>query len=154
MSIFNKLIKKKNKSDHYLEKSLPGRQSQADEPKEAKSEMTMQDFQEKKIKKQDKVKKTDTKDAYKVLIKPMITEKGTYLNSENKHVFQVATFANKIMIRKAFWHLYGVWPIKVNIVNIQGKNTRYGKISGRTKDRKKAIITLKKSDEVKVHEGV
>ena len=44
--------------------------------------------------------------------------------------------------------------IKVNIVKLPGKKIRYGKVRGKTKDRKKAIVTLKQGDSIEVYEGV
>lgn len=101
-----------------------------------------------------KALKEDSKQAYWVLVKPLITEKGAYLASANKYIFEVAVCANKIEIKKAIQALYGVSPIKVNIVNSSGKNVRYGRAFGRTKDKKKAIVTLKKGQTIEVYEGV
>lgn len=98
--------------------------------------------------------KEDTKNAYRILIKPRVTEKGTYLAGENKYLFNVAQFANKVEIKKAIWALYGVKAIGVNIINVLGKNVRYGKSKGVTKNTKKAIITLRKGDAIQVYEGV
>ena len=39
-------------------------------------------------------------------------------------------------------------PEKVNIINIKGKITRYGRSIGRTKNWKKAIVFLKKGDKL------
>jgi large subunit ribosomal protein L23 len=100
------------------------------------------------------VKKEETGDAYRILIKPLITEKATNLSSENKYVFEVRGKANKLEIKKAIKNVYGVEPINVNIVNVSGKSVRFGRTSGRTKDRKKAIVTLKEGDKIEVYEGV
>lgn len=100
------------------------------------------------------VKKEDTKDAYKILIRPIVTEKGTYLGAQNKYIFEVGNFTNKIEVKKAIHAVYGVTPIKINMVNVSGKNVRHGKTYGRTKDRKKAIITLNAGDKIEVYEGV
>jgi len=100
------------------------------------------------------VKKDDTKDAYKVLIRPLITEKGTYLGAQNKYIFEVALHASKLEIKKAVKAVYGVTPISVNIINLSGRKVRYGRVSGTTKSRKKAIITLKKEELIEVYEGV
>ena len=44
--------------------------------------------------------------------------------------------------------------IKVNIIPISGRKVRYGKVKGKTKNRKKAIVTLKKGQTIEVYEGV
>ena len=92
--------------------------------------------------------------SYKWILRPVITEKATYLGGENKYIFEVALKANKIEIRKAINKLYGVDVIKVNIVRSRGKKVTYGRITGTTKRTKKAIITLKPGQSISVYEGV
>lgn len=101
-------------------------------------------------------KKTEKKhgNAYRVLVKPIVTEKASMLGAENKYVFAVSPRANKIEITKAINEVYGIKPIAINIVKMQGKRVRYGRISGKTKDWKKAIITLPEGQTIKVYEGV
>jgi large subunit ribosomal protein L23 len=101
-----------------------------------------------------KVKKDDTGLAYKILVKPLITEKATNLVSLNKYAFKVASKANKIEIKKAIKSLYGFEPISVNIINERGKRVTSGRISGKKSNWKKAIITLKKGDKLDIYEGV
>ena len=92
--------------------------------------------------------------AYRILIKPLVTEKASNLGSLNKYFFAVAKSSNKIEISKAVLEVYGIKPISVNIVSMKGKKTRSGKISGKRKDWKKAIVTLPKGKSIKVYEGV
>lgn len=104
--------------------------------------------------KKPKQKKEDTKDAYRVLIKPIITEKASSLGVYNQYVFEVAINTNKIEVRKAIRAVYGIDPVKVNIINNQGKQVRYGKTEGRTKNWKKAIITLPPGAKINIQEGL
>jgi len=92
--------------------------------------------------------------SYKWIIRPVITEKATYLAVENKYIFEVALKANKIEVRKAIEKLYGVNVIKINIIRSRGKKVTYGRISGVTKRTKKAIVTLKDGQSISVYEGV
>jgi len=101
-----------------------------------------------------KKKKGDTALAYRFLLKPIITEKATYLGSENKYIFLVAPDANKYEVKKAIQKLYSVSVIQVNIINNDGKKVRFGRIMGRTKATKKAIVTLKKGQAIELYEGV
>jgi large subunit ribosomal protein L23 len=101
-----------------------------------------------------KSKKEDTAEAYKILIKPLVTEKATDLANFNKYCFEVAKNANKIEIQKAIKNLYGVEPLDVNIINMKGKRVRYGRVSGKKKNWKKAIVTLKQGDKIAIYEGV
>lgn len=101
-----------------------------------------------------RVKEIKYKNAYRVLIKPVVSEKATYLTSQNSYVFEVAPDMNKIEIKKAILSVYGVEPIKVNIINVPGKFVRYGRVRGRTKNWKKAIVTLKPGETIQIYEGV
>lgn len=92
--------------------------------------------------------------AYRVVINPTISEKATFLSAENKYVFEVYKDADKKQVKQAIKDIYGVKPIKVNIINVLGKERRYGRYSGKTKNRKKAIVTLKKGQNIQVYEGV
>lgn len=92
--------------------------------------------------------------AYKHLLRPLITEKSALLGSFNQYVFEVSYGSNKTEIKKAIHNLYGVKPIKINLIKMLGKNVRYGKSTGKTKNWKKAIILLKSGDKINVYEGV
>ena len=66
----------------------------------------------------------------------------------NCYVFEVDPRANKISIKKAIAEIYNLTPIKVNIIRTKGKKVRYGHSQGRTKNRKRALIFLKKGDRI------
>ncbi len=123
-----------------------------EEKKEKKAEVKKEKIQ--KIQKEEvkKVFKKNPELTSRILIKPLITEKATNLGAENKYIFEVSKKANKIEVKKAIKSLYGVEPIKVNIINMGGKEVRYGKTQGKTKDIKKAIITLKGDDKIDIFE--
>lgn len=88
------------------------------------------------------------------LVRPVITEKATDLSADNKYAFVVEKAANKIEVAKAIKAVYGVEPVAVNIINMQGKKVARGRIRGQRKDWKKAIVTLKKGDTISIYEGV
>ncbi|MDO8669150.1 MAG: 50S ribosomal protein L23 [Candidatus Buchananbacteria bacterium] len=89
-----------------------------------------------------------------ILIRPLITEKATNLGQSNKYVFEVSNQANKIQVAQAIEAKYGVKPVKVNVLNNLGKIVRHGRNTGKTKDWKKAIVTLPEGKNIKIHEGV
>ncbi len=124
--------------------------------KEKKSETESKKKDEKKQEKNIKkaAPREGTGDAYKFLMRPLITEKVADLGMYGKYVFEVSPNANKVEIEKAIKKVYGVHPVKINIVNMGGKRRRFGRVSGQTKDWKKAIITLKPGDKIEVYEGV
>lgn len=89
-----------------------------------------------------------------VLLSPLITEKTSKQETFNKYTFIVKASTNKSEIIKAFVARYGVMPEKVNIANYFGKYKRLGRIWGKTKDWKKAVISLPKGKTINIYEGI
>jgi large subunit ribosomal protein L23 len=98
--------------------------------------------------------KGKTASSYRFLVKPLVTEKAGNMSAEGKYVFEVNSFANKVEIKKAIRAVYNVNPVKINILNVSGKSVRYGRTQGKTKNWKKAVVTLKPGDKIEVYEGV
>ncbi len=92
--------------------------------------------------------------SHRILLKPLVTEKISSQTSQGKYAFVVADKANKVEVAKAIWETYGVWPAKVNIMNYQGKAVRFGRVFGRRKKWKKAIITLPQGKTIDIYKGV
>ncbi len=92
--------------------------------------------------------------ANKILVKPLVTEKAAVAESLNKYSFLVHRSANKYQVKQAVLEVYGVKPLAVNIVNVQGKWVRFGRTTGRHSDYRKAIITLPKGKTIAIHKGV
>lgn len=90
----------------------------------------------------------------RVLVRPLITEKATNLVNIGKYVFVVSVNANKISVARAIEATYGVKPVSVNMINMDGKKVSRGRVSGQRSDWRKAIVTLKKGDTIKIYEGV
>jgi large subunit ribosomal protein L23 len=90
-------------------------------------------------------------DAYKIIKRPVISEKATILSErENKYVFRVATDANKIQIKSAVEELFKVTVVKVRTMRVPGKKKRVRFHIGQTPDWKKAIVTLKEGDRIEL----
>lgn len=100
------------------------------------------------------VKTNKNSRAFRVLVKPLVTEKASHLGVENKYVFSVEIAANKIEIAKAIEEVYGIKPVAVNVIRVDGKKTRHGRMQGKRKDWKKAIVTMPAGKTIKVYEGV
>ena len=94
-------------------------------------------------------------DPYEVLRRPILTEKSSF-QSDNLHryTFEVDVRANKHEIRDAVEQAFSVQVIAVNVMNIRGKRRRWGRIVGRTKNWKKAIVTLAPGQSIQFFEGV
>jgi large subunit ribosomal protein L23 len=91
---------------------------------------------------------------YHVLVAPLVTEKSAHLEHENTYVFLVESAATKPNVIQAVKEVYGVKPLRVNMVNVQGKAKRSGRRLGRRSDYKKALVTLPHGTTIAVHEGV
>lgn len=153
MGIIN-LFKKKPPVEEKVEPEEEPKKVEKKKVKEVKKE-------EKKVEKKQPAKpeakkeiKGKTKQAYRVLVKPLVTEKAADLGAYGKYVFAIDSRMNKIEVKKAIRTIYGVDPVKVNISNISGKSVRFGRIWGKTKNWKKAVITLKPGDKIEIYEGV
>ncbi len=91
---------------------------------------------------------------YQVIVRPLITEKATILAGDNKYCFEVDRRANKNQIREAVQVAFSVRVLKVNTLNVHGKMRRFGRNYTRTRDWKKAIVTLAEGDSIQLFEGV
>ena len=93
-------------------------------------------------------------DNYKVLKKPLITEKSTQMLAEGNWVaFRVHSKANKIQIKNAVEKIFGVTVTRVNTLVVPGKYRRFGRTIGHTKPWKKAMLRLKEGDKIELFEG-
>ena len=95
------------------------------------------------------------KTAYDIIKKPVITERSMSGIAESKYVFEVATYANKVEIKKAIEEIFGVKVASVNTVKLPGKWKRMGVHTGKTSAKKKAIVTLTAdSKPIEIFEGM
>ena len=94
-------------------------------------------------------------DIYQIVIKPLVTEKGTTMLSEGNWVtFKVHTDANKIELRDAIQKIFTVSVLQVNTQIVRGKRKRFGKTVGHSKAWKKAMVRVKEGDKIEIFEGV
>ena len=91
---------------------------------------------------------------YDKILSPIVTEKSTNISEQNKIVFKVPTKANKKNLKKNIEKIFKVSVTKVNIINKKNriKTTRGKKI--KVKGYKKAIITLKKGQNIDLTTGI
>ena len=93
---------------------------------------------------------------YEVLRRPLITEKSTVLQAQNKYVFEIADGANKPMIKQAVEKAFKVTVTGVKVVTMRGEIKRVGRSRRQvqTTPWKKAIVTLQAGDKIEFFEGV
>ena len=115
--------------------------STADKPKADKAEAP-----KKEVVKAEAAAPRETGEAYRILVRPIVTEKSTGLGKVNQYVFEVTMGANKLEIRKAVKSVYGVEPTDVRVMRVVGKPVRSRAGMTRQSAWRKAIVTLKKGD--------
>lgn len=85
----------------------------------------------------------------KILLAPHITEKATMMGEKaNQYVFKVASDADKGEIKSAVESLFTVQVDSVRVLNVKGKQKRFGARMGRRKDWKKAYVKLKDGHDI------
>lgn len=99
---------------------------------------------------------TERMNYYREIIRrPVVTEKSMRLSEgKNRYTFEVAPYANKVEIRRAVEALFDVNVTKVNTMRTSGKERRrsFRHRSGRTAERKKAVVTLAEGESIDVVE--
>ena len=106
------------------------------------------------LKYRNKFREIDLNKSYKIILKPIVTEKATKLSEFNKVVFEVSNKSNKFEIKSAVEKLFSVKVKSINIVNIKGKIKRFKGVLGKRNDIKKAIITLVEGNTIDISAGV
>ncbi|HWQ75857.1 MAG TPA: 50S ribosomal protein L23 [Syntrophomonas sp.] len=94
------------------------------------------------------------KDYRDIIIRPVVTEKSMDLLADNKYTFIVDKHSNKTEIKNAIEHIFKVDVVKVYTMNIKGKPKRMGRFEGKRPDRKKAIVSLKSGQKIRLFEGM
>ena len=89
-----------------------------------------------------------------VIISPNITEKSTSLSEFNKVVFKVHKGASKNSIKKSIEKIFKVNVIKVNTINLKGKTKLVRNKKAYKSGYKKAIVTLKKGQNIDLATGI
>jgi large subunit ribosomal protein L23 len=89
-------------------------------------------------------------DARHIILRPIISEKSYRMIEHNRYTFEVAKTATKIQIGKAVEEIFDVTVLKVNTMRVNGKPRRVRTAAGKTKDWKKAVVTLKEGDSIEL----
>ena len=95
------------------------------------------------------------KEFYDIIRRPLITEKTTRLKEAcNQFSFEVDSRSNRIEIGKAVEKIFNVRVSDVRTMHVKGKVKRRGRIVGKRRDWKKAIVTLMPGERIEFFEGV
>ncbi|MBQ1456168.1 MAG: 50S ribosomal protein L23 [Thermoguttaceae bacterium] len=88
---------------------------------------------------------------YQVVLRPIVTEKGMFnADSRNTYTFEVNPLATKQDIKEAVEELFEVKVVSVNIQNRPGKVRRTRRQLGKTRNWKKAMVTLDQENRIDI----
>ncbi len=89
---------------------------------------------------------------YDIVRRAVVTEKSTSMQAmRNQFTFEVASSANKVVVKKAIETLFSVKVLKVNMVSMKSKARRTLGRPGTTKPWKKAVVTLKQGETIAIN---
>ena len=88
-----------------------------------------------------------------VLLAPLVSEKSTFVGEKNnQYVFRVLADATKPQIKAAVELMFKIKVKEVQVLNVRGKDKRFGRFEGRRRSWKKAYVSLMPGPDVKKQE--
>ncbi len=91
---------------------------------------------------------------YDIIKRPIITEKtNTQKDQNNQVTFEVDPRFNRIEVQRAVEKIFSVKVADVRTMHVRGKFKRRGRILGRRRNWKKAIVTLMPGERIEFFEG-
>jgi large subunit ribosomal protein L23 len=92
---------------------------------------------------------------YDMIIRPVVTEKTTeQKEGDNQITFEVNPKTNRIEVKRAIENIFNVKVEAVRTMNVKGKVKRRGRVIGKRKNWKKAIVTLMPGQRIDFFDGV
>ena len=91
---------------------------------------------------------------YDKILSPFVTEKSTNLSQLNKVTFKVSSKSTKSTVKKNIEKIFKVNVVKVNIINKQRREKIVRGRKVKVQGYKKAIITLKKGQNIDLTTGI
>ena len=84
-----------------------------------------------------------------VVLAPVVSEKSTLVADKNRqYVFRVADDATKPEVKAAVELLFKTKVQSVTVLNVKGKEKRFGRFMGRRRNWKKAYVRLAAGQEI------
>lgn len=91
---------------------------------------------------------------YDVIRRPIVTEKTNIQKDQaNQVTFEVDPRANRIEIKRAVEKIFNVKVADARTMHVTGKIKRRGRVLGKRRDWKKAIVTLMPGERIEFFEG-
>jgi large subunit ribosomal protein L23 len=84
-----------------------------------------------------------------VVLAPVVSEKSTFVADKNRqYVFRVADGATKPQIKAAVELMFKTKVEGITVLNVKGKERRFGRTIGRKRSWKKAYVRLAEGQEI------
>jgi large subunit ribosomal protein L23 len=84
-----------------------------------------------------------------VVLAPVVSEKSTFVADKNRqYVFRVADDATKPQIKAAVELMFKTKVQGITVLNVKGKERRFGRTIGRKRSWKKAYVRLAEGQEI------
>ena len=92
---------------------------------------------------------------YGIIRRPLITEKTSIQKEQSNQItFEVDRGANRIEIKRAIEKIFKVNVAHIRTLQVKGKTKQRGRVIGKRRDWKKAIVTLLPGERIEFFEGV
>ena len=94
-------------------------------------------------------KKYNAAQLMNIVLAPVVSEKSTFVADKNRqYVFRVADRATKPQIKAAVELMFKIKVDDVTVLNVRGKERRFGRLIGRKRNWKKAYVRLAEGQEI------
>ena len=94
-------------------------------------------------------KKYNAAQLMNIVLAPVVSEKSTFVADKNRqYVFRVADDATKPQIKAAIELMFKTKVDGVTVLNVRGKERRFGRLTGRRRNWKKAYVRLAEGQEI------
>lgn len=91
---------------------------------------------------------------YDIIRRPIITEKTNIQKEQSNQVtFEVDPRANRIEVKRAIEKIFNVKVANTRTMHVRGKVKRRGRILGKRRNWKKAVVTLMPGERIEFFEG-
>ncbi|MBI5732280.1 MAG: 50S ribosomal protein L23 [Candidatus Magasanikbacteria bacterium] len=140
--------------DRWTKKRIRSKDKPLLEKKEIETGQKAPSFAEERNKEISKEISAKGQEAFRVLLRPVVTEKTASRENQGVYSFEVFPGANKTEIKKAVEGVFGVKVKAVNIVLRKGKRVRFGRREGQRRGIKKALVFLEKGQTLSLYKNV
>jgi large subunit ribosomal protein L23 len=91
---------------------------------------------------------------YDIIRRPIITDKTNVQKEQSNQVtFEVDPRANRIEVQRAIEKIFNVKVANTRTMHVRGKVKRRGRILGKRRNWKKAVVTLMPGERIEFFEG-